>query len=214
MSSWDWVGEAGPSSINEKFSNGASRMDIDDDPDFDYSDSDDELNCALQGLDESFLKGFCKKASTAFFDQYGLISHQINSYNDFIKHGLQEVFDSIGEIVVEPGYDPSKRGDGDWRRASLKFGKVTLEKPTCIGGEKYSAFQGVDLDLYPRHARLQNMTYSANIIVETHLQVIMAFILLISSMIVVETHLQYALFCSILLFAVVFNCTDSFIRCC
>lgn len=174
MSSWEFVGEAGPSSINEKFSNGSSRMDIDDDLDSDYSDSDDELNCALQGLDESFLKGFCKKASTAFYDQYGLISHQINSYNDFIKHGIQEVFDSVGEIVVEPGYDPTKRGDGDWRRASLKFGKVTLEKPTFWSGEKFSNVDGakVDLDLYPRHARLQNMTYSATIRVETHLQVI------------------------------------------
>ncbi|PIN04091.1 RNA polymerase II, second largest subunit [Handroanthus impetiginosus] len=173
MGPWDFLEEAGPSSIREKFSNGSTRMDVDDDIDFDYSDSDDELDCALQDLDESFLKTFCKKASTQFFEQYGLISHQINSYNDFVKHGIQKLFDSIGEITIEPGYDPSKKGDGDWRRASLKFGKVTLERPTFWTGEKFSSVDGAKeyLELFPRHARLQNMTYSSRIKVETDLQV-------------------------------------------
>ncbi|KAL0297337.1 UNVERIFIED_CONTAM: DNA-directed RNA polymerases IV and V subunit [Sesamum radiatum] len=114
MGARDFLEEAGPSSFNEKFSNGSFRMDIDDDMDFDYSDSDDELDGSLQDLDEGFLKSFCKKASTAFFDQYGLISHQINSYNDFVRNGIQKVFDSIGEIVIEPGYDPSKNQILDW----------------------------------------------------------------------------------------------------
>ncbi|KAK4380975.1 DNA-directed RNA polymerases IV and V subunit [Sesamum angolense] len=139
----DFLEEAGPSSFNEKFSNGSFRMDIDDDMDFDYSDSDDELDGSLQDLDE--------------------------------------VFDSIGEIVIEPGYDPSKKGDGDWRRASLKFGKVTLEKPNFWTGEKFSSVDGAKeyLNLLPRHARLQNMTYSSRIKVETHLEVVIVYILLL-----------------------------------
>lgn len=177
MDGWEFLEEAGPSSssmsIKEKFSNGSAKMDFDDDVDFNYSDSDDEVDCALQEVDKGFLKSFCKKASTAFFEQYGLISHQINSYNDFVKHGMQQVFDSIGEIMIEPGYDPSKRGDGEWRRATLKFGKVTLDRPTFWTGEKFSSTDGAKefLDLLPRHAHLQNMTYSSRIKVETHLQV-------------------------------------------
>lgn len=173
MGALDSLEEVGPSSLSEKFSNGTSKMDIDDDDIyFDDSDSDGEAESCLQELGKEFLKNFCKKTSTAFFEQYGLISHQINSYNDFIKHGIQQMFDSIGEIIVEPGYDPSKRGDGDWRYASLKFGKVTLEQPTFWTGEKFSADGGKEfLEMYPRHARLQNMTYSSRIKVETHLQV-------------------------------------------
>ncbi|CAA2987375.1 DNA-directed RNA polymerases IV and V subunit 2-like [Olea europaea subsp. europaea] len=173
MGALDAMEDVGPSSLSEKFSNGPSKMDIDDDDMyFDDSDSDGEAESCLRELGKEFLKGFCKKTSTAFFEQYGLISHQINSYNDFIKHGIQQMFDSIGEIVVEPGYDPSKRGDGDWRYASLKFGKVTLEQPTFWTGEKFSADGGKEfLEMYPRHARLQNMTYSSRIKVETHLQV-------------------------------------------
>ncbi|CAI9773505.1 unnamed protein product [Fraxinus pennsylvanica] len=153
----DAMEEGGPSSLNEKFSNVTSKMVVDDDDDmyFDDSDSDDEAENCLQELGKEFLKGFCKKISTAFIEQYGLISHQINSYNDFIKHGIQQMFNSIGEIVVEPGYDPSKRGDGDWRYASLKFGKVTLEQPTFWTGEKFSAEGGKEfLEMYPWHARL------------------------------------------------------------
>ncbi|XP_057784629.1 DNA-directed RNA polymerases IV and V subunit 2-like [Salvia miltiorrhiza] len=175
MDRWDFIEEAGPStsSIKEKFPNGSAQMEFDDDVDFNYSDSEDEVDCALQELDKGFLKGFCKKASTAFFEQYGLISHQINSYNDFVKYGIQQVFDSVGEIMIEPGYDPSKRGDGEWRRATLKFGKVTLDHPTFWTGEKFSSADGAKefLELLPRHAHLQNMTYSSKIKVETHLQV-------------------------------------------
>lgn len=173
---WDFLEEAGPSSssIRDKFSKGSTRMEFDDDVDFNFSDSEDEADCVLQEVDKGFLKAFCKKASTAFFEQYGLISHQINSYNDFVDHGIQQLFDSIGEVVIEPGYDPSKRGDGEWRRATLKFGKVTLDRPTFWTGEKFSSADGAKdyLDLLPRHAHLQNMTYSSRIKVETHLQVI------------------------------------------
>ncbi|KZV37782.1 DNA-directed RNA polymerase IV and V subunit 2-like [Dorcoceras hygrometricum] len=149
-------------------------MEIDDDMDFVHSDSDndDDVASSFQDLGEGALKTFCKKASTAFFDQYGLISHQINSYNDFVKYGMQQLFDSIGEIVISPGYDPSKRRDDGWRQASLKFGKVTLEEPMFWTGDRFSADGGKEyLNLLPRHARLQNMTYSSKIKVHTHLEV-------------------------------------------
>lgn len=137
-------------------------MDTDDD---DYSEP---VN--IHDLGETFLKDFCKKSSMAFFNEYGLISHQLNSYNDFIKSGIQKSFDYFGEIVVQPGYDPSKKGDGEWRYASVKFGKVTLDKPKFWGG----AASGKEYNMLPRHARLQNMTYSSrmkmNINVEVYTQ--------------------------------------------
>ncbi|XP_047260310.1 DNA-directed RNA polymerases IV and V subunit 2-like, partial [Capsicum annuum] len=179
----DFMEEVGCSSGKEKISNGSVRMDFDiddlfevDDDDWDEDDGEDEDDShdmvLMKELGEGFLKNFCKKAATGFFEKYGLINHQINSYNDFINYGIQRVFDSVGEIHVEPGYDPSKRGDGDWKHASVKFGKVTLERPKFWAGEKFSVDGGKEyLDLWPRHARLQNMTYSARIMVETHVQV-------------------------------------------
>ncbi|XAR56039.1 DNA-directed RNA polymerase [Bertholletia excelsa] len=124
----DILDDPGTSSKGEKQPNGPVLMDLDDD---DMMDS-----MAIRDLGEEFLRSFCRKAAVSFFEQYGLISHQINSYNDFIKNGIQKVFDSTGEIIVEPGYDPSKKGDNEWKRASVKFGKVSLERPRFWLGEK------------------------------------------------------------------------------
>ncbi|KAI4963605.1 hypothetical protein ZWY2020_011302 [Hordeum vulgare] len=55
------------------------------------------------------LERFCKEASRSFFDEVGLISHQINSYNEFVSHGLQELFDSLGEVFVEQVMIPQRK---------------------------------------------------------------------------------------------------------
>ncbi|KAK0600276.1 hypothetical protein LWI29_013287 [Acer saccharum] len=143
-------------SMDEKFSNGVD-MDLDD---IDFSDSS-----SIHELGEDFLQNFCKKAAMAFFNEYGLISHQINSYNDFIKNGLQKVFDSFGETIVEPAYGP-KKGD-EWQRASVRFGQVTLDKPSFWSGSEGRE----ERTLLPRHARLQNMTYSARMKVNVKLEI-------------------------------------------
>jgi len=121
-----------------------------------------EIN--LSELGEGFLQSFCKKAATSFFDKYGLISHQLNSYNYFIEHGLQNVFQSFGEMLVEPSFDVVKKKDNDWRYATVKFGEVTVEKPTFFSDDK-------ELEFLPWHARLQNMTYSARIKVNVQVEV-------------------------------------------
>ena len=122
---------------------------------------------SIRELGEETINSFCKKASMLFFDEYGLISHQINSYNEFIHSGLQNVFDSFGDLTVEPGYDPSKKGEGDWRYASVKFGKLTLDQPKFWGGEGNLT----EFKMLPRHARLQRMTYSAKMKIDVHVQV-------------------------------------------
>ncbi|TVU06215.1 hypothetical protein EJB05_49416, partial [Eragrostis curvula] len=112
------------------------------------------------------LEKFCREASRYFFDEFGLISHQLNSYNDFISHGLQELFDSLGEVIVEPENDPSKKGSGGWKHAVIKFGRVNLEKPAF-----WSRKNEADVYFKPKQARLQNMTYASTMKVEVTIQV-------------------------------------------
>lgn len=114
------------------------------------------------------LEKLCKEASRSFFRETRLVSHQINSYNDFVSHGLQKMFDSLDEVTVEPDYDPSKKL-GPWRHATIKFGRVELEEPMFW-------VDNCDLDvetlkLKPKHARLQKMTYSSKMKVEMTVQV-------------------------------------------
>lgn len=133
-----------------------------DEMDIEELEAAGEIN--LSELGEPFLQNFCKKAATSFFDQYGLVSHQINSYNFFIEHGLQGLFQSFGEMLVEPSFDPTKNKDDEWRYANVKFGEVTIEKPSLFSGEK-------ELEFLPWHARLQNMTYSARMTVNVEVEV-------------------------------------------
>ncbi|GLU01242.1 hypothetical protein SLE2022_185550 [Rubroshorea leprosula] len=142
---------------------------LSDEGDMDIDDDDDDIfdDFSVRQLGEEYLKGFCRKAAMSFFKEYGLISHQINSYNDFIKNGLQKVFDSFGTIIIEPGHDPSKKGDsGELRYASVTFGRVSLDRPTI-----FTASGAGDQKLLPRHARLQNMTYSSRMKVNVTFQV-------------------------------------------
>lgn len=145
--------------------------------DMDISSDDEDLvdSPSLHDLGGPFLMDFCRKASTAFFHEYGLISHQINSFNDFIENGIQNVFDSFEDIIVEPGYDPSKKSESDWHYALVSFGKVTLDRPQ-FSGDKLAECGKESLNLLPRHARLQNMTYSSRMKVNIHFQVNMQFV--------------------------------------
>lgn len=136
--------------------------------DHDPMNIDSTINKQYPSLKRELLEKLCKDASKAFFDEFGLISHQINSFNQFMSSGIQELFDSLDEVIVEPGYDPSKGGGGDWRHATIKYGKVKLEKPAFWTDKEDKEDE---LKLYPRHARLQNMTYSSKMKMDLTVQV-------------------------------------------
>nr|AJA90767.1 DNA-directed RNA polymerase IV second largest subunit [Ephedra trifurca] len=116
-------------------------------------------------LTEKEMHAFSKEASKAFFDEWGLLSHQLNSFNDFISHGLQRLFDSLGDIEIEPDYNPKNKGsDGNWRRGIITLGEVTVEKPS------YTDKDGNRVDLKPSEARLRNMTYSSPVYVDAKIK--------------------------------------------
>jgi len=60
------------------------------------------------------LKRFCKDASQAFFNEFGLISHQINSFNQLVENKLQELFDSFGQNSCE-----AKLRSVEWKNSWL-----------------------------------------------------------------------------------------------
>ena len=86
----------------------------------------------------------------AFFEEKGLVRQHLDSYNEFIDHGLQEVIDSIREIEI-----PSPQGV-----YKIVFGRVKVDKPRVKDihvGEKV---------LYPMEARIRGLTYAAPIRLE------------------------------------------------
>ncbi|VVA99127.1 unnamed protein product [Arabis nemorensis] len=67
-------------------------------------------------------------------------------------------------MLVEPSFDPTKNKEHDWIYTTVKFGQVTLEKPTFFTDDK-------EVEFLPWHARLQNMTYSVRMKVNVQVEV-------------------------------------------
>jgi DNA-directed RNA polymerase subunit B len=93
----------------------------------------------------------------AFFKEKGLVRQHLDSYNEFIDHGLQEVIDEVGEIPIEVPECPYK----------VKLGQVWIIDPqTRISGPYVTEVDGTKHEIYPIEARLRNLTYAAPIALE------------------------------------------------
>ncbi|MEM3612382.1 MAG: DNA-directed RNA polymerase subunit B [Candidatus Bathyarchaeia archaeon] len=93
----------------------------------------------------------------AFFREKGLVRQHLDSYNEFIDHGLQEVVDEVGEIPIEVPECPY----------TVKLGQVWIIDPqTRISGPYVTEVDGTKHEIYPIEARLRNLTYAAPIALE------------------------------------------------
>jgi DNA-directed RNA polymerase subunit B len=93
----------------------------------------------------------------AFFKEKGLVRQHLDSYNEFIDHGLQEVIDEVGEISIEVPESPYK----------VKLGQIWIIDPqTRITGPYATEVDGTKHEFYPMEARLRNLTYAAPIALE------------------------------------------------
>jgi DNA-directed RNA polymerase subunit B len=93
----------------------------------------------------------------AFFKEKGLVRQHLDSYNEFIDHGLQEIVDEVGEIPIEVPECPYK----------VKLGQVWIIDPqTRISGPYVTEVDGTKHEIYPIEARLRNLTYAAPVALE------------------------------------------------
>ena len=115
----------------------------------------------------------------AFFQERGLVRQQLDSFDDFISHGLQDaisttapinVNEAIGheqesESVVGPPFwefDPINKAYSlsQQRLHIVEFGKISMSRPTITESD------GTVEPLLPRDARLRNLTYASSIYLE------------------------------------------------
>ena len=92
-----------------------------------------------------------------FFNEKGLVRQHLDSYNEFIDHGLQEVVDEVGGIPIEVPESPYK----------VKLGQVWVIDPQSrITGPFVTEVDGTKHEIYPMEARLRNLAYAAPIALE------------------------------------------------
>jgi DNA-directed RNA polymerase subunit B len=93
----------------------------------------------------------------AFFKEKGLVRQHLDSYNEFVESGLQEVIDEVGEIDIEVPEAPYK----------IKLGQAWIIDPqTKISGPYITEVDGTKHEIYPLEARFRNLTYAAPLALE------------------------------------------------
>lgn len=85
-----------------------------------------------------------------YFNKHSLVESNINSFNNFMDKGIQQIVDETQEII--PTIIPSEVKD-----FKIKFGKAEISKPQLTEAD------GSKRDVYPIEARLRKLTYSAPI---------------------------------------------------
>ena len=81
----------------------------------------------------------------SFFAEEGLVKQHLDSYNDFVQSTLQQIIDEIQGIEIQvPG-----------RTYDIKFGTIEVDEPRVV------EVDGTIREVYPREARIRNLTYAA-----------------------------------------------------
>ncbi|MBC7109706.1 MAG: DNA-directed RNA polymerase subunit B'' [Archaeoglobi archaeon] len=86
--------------------------------------------------------------SKAYFTKEKIAQHHIESFNEFIDRGLQKVIDEYKIIET------------DIPETYVELGKIYVKKPTAVEAD------GLEAPIYPRDARLRNLTYKSFLYLE------------------------------------------------
>lgn len=87
----------------------------------------------------------------SYIKEVGMISHQIDSYNNLINFGFQKILDETSDIIIDVK---------DNERYVVKFGQCYIDNP-CIIEEDRSINM-----LYPHEARNRDMFYESQLSVD------------------------------------------------
>jgi DNA-directed RNA polymerase II subunit RPB2 len=109
-------------------------------------------------MDESVIWGIIDK----YFKENpeSLVSHHIDSYNDFFKNGIFQIFKEKNPVRLNSNYDDRI---GDYRNQCLMYfggkngDKLYFGKPVIYDDKDNSHY------MFPNEARLRNMTYGMTI---------------------------------------------------
>ncbi|MHC1604385.1 MAG: DNA-directed RNA polymerase subunit B [Candidatus Methanofastidiosia archaeon] len=84
----------------------------------------------------------------SFFEEKGFVRQHLDSYNDFILRGLQEIIDEIDGIET------------DFEEFNVKFGKIRYDRPLTKEAD------GSRRRLFPSECRLRDLSYSMPLYLE------------------------------------------------
>ena len=96
-----------------------------------------------------------------FVQDYGLLKHQIGSFNHFVDVGIPEIIESEADIIIDKKTSscPVNPDREDHTRHTFKFEGVHIPNAGVIYNRKYT-------NIYPSEARLKDLTYESPVLVD------------------------------------------------
>ncbi|RNJ53183.1 DNA-dependent RNA polymerase II [Verticillium nonalfalfae] len=118
------------------------------DEEFDYDGYEED--------DASITPEDCWTVISSFFDSKGLVSQQVDSFDEFTTSTVQELIDEYSHITLD---QPNPASDSDraiaLRRYEVKFGTVMVSRPSITEAD------GKVSTLLPYECRDRNLTYAS-----------------------------------------------------
>ncbi|RID50311.1 hypothetical protein BRARA_H01050 [Brassica rapa] len=123
-----------------------------------YIDADDK-EITQEDDDEEITQEDAWTVISAYFEEKGLVRQQLDSFDEFIQNTMQEIVDESSDVEIraESQHNPGHQPDFAERNYNISFGQIYLKTAT----------------LFPKAARLRNLTYSAPLYVDVCKTVIM-----------------------------------------
>ncbi|KAK5109395.1 DNA-dependent RNA polymerase II [Meristemomyces frigidus] len=121
--------------------------------------------------DETITSEDCWTVIQSFFEAKGLVSQQLDSFDEFAMSTLQEIVAENDFITVDRNVAQEDDGHGAniiKRRYQIEFGKARLSQASMTEGD------GVTRPLYPHEARLRNLTYASPMFLEMRSRILIA----------------------------------------
>ena len=111
--------------------------------------------------EEKITEQDCWKVISAYFSQHGLVSQQIESFNQFVSRNIQEIVDEtkVVRISIDKQY---KKGTAEVKEYELKFGGVKIAANPQI----VETNDKIRKQLFPNDARVRNLDYLSELSVE------------------------------------------------
>ncbi|XP_024368974.1 DNA-directed RNA polymerase II subunit RPB2 [Physcomitrium patens] len=99
---------------------------------------------------------------SAYFEEKGLVRQQLDSFDEFIQNTMQEIVDESSDIEIRPEsqHNPGRQAEIGDVTYKINFGQIYLSKPMMTEAD------GETATLWPKAARLRNLTYSAPLYVD------------------------------------------------
>lgn len=116
----------------------------------------------LEEEDEGITAEDCWTVISAFFETKGLVSQQLDSFDEFVSTTMQELVEENSLLTLDQNSPPSEDEYDPIvsRRYEIKFGTVLLSRPAMTEGD------GSTSAMLPQEARLRNLTYSSPLYLE------------------------------------------------